>query len=117
PSRRNCWRLQSQRNAARKEGSAGTLGSARVRFGIRYGGQCYCPAAARWCGMTHEEAKRLADMIRNAREEITESEWRAIANILRNHKRPAQPPLLDDRDKEGSRAQLAQHDAAYNVLE
>ena len=66
--------------------------------------------------MTHDEAKRLADMIRNAREEITEPEWHAIANILRKHKRPAQPPLLDDRDPEANRVQRAQHNAAWNVL-
>jgi hypothetical protein len=67
--------------------------------------------------MTHDEAKRLADMIHNAREEITERQWDAIANILRKHKRPAQPPLLDDRDNEVNRVLRAQHDVAYNVLE
>jgi hypothetical protein len=67
--------------------------------------------------MTHEEAKRLADMILNAREEITERQWGAIANILKKHKRPAQPPLLDDRDPEANRVQHAQHNAAWNVLE
>ena len=69
--------------------------------------------------MTHDEAKRLADMIRSphTRRGITEGEWRAIADILRKHKRPAQPPLLYDRDPEANRVQLAQHSAAYVVLD
>jgi transposase len=52
--------------------------------------------------MTHDEAKRLADMIRSpdTRQEITEHEWRVIADVLRKHNRPAQPPVLDDRDGE-----------------
>lgn len=68
--------------------------------------------------MTHDEAKRLADMIHSphTRREITEREWYAIADILRKHKRPAQPPLLDDRDRQVNRVQRAQHYAAYNVL-
>ena len=70
-------------------------------------------------GMTHDEAKRLADMIcrQDTRQEITNTEWHAIANILRKHNRPAQPPLLYDRDDEAYRVQNAQHSVAYQVLE
>ena len=69
--------------------------------------------------MTHDEAKRLAGMLRrpHTRREITEREWGEIADLLRKHKRPAQPPVLDDRDREANRIQRAQHSAAYNVLE
>jgi hypothetical protein len=70
-------------------------------------------------GMTHEEAKRLAKMICSpyTRQEITDPEWRAIADILRKHERPAQPPPLVDRDYETNRVQLAQHSVACNIME
>jgi hypothetical protein len=69
-------------------------------------------------GITHDEAKRLADMIRSpqARQEIRDPEWSAIADILKKHKRPAQPPLLDDRDRKANHIQRAQHLVAYNVI-
>jgi len=69
-------------------------------------------------GMTHDEAKRLADMIcrQDTRQEITNTEWHAIANILRKHKRPARPPLLYERDDEANNVQNAQHSVAYQVL-
>ncbi len=69
--------------------------------------------------MTHDEAKRLADMIGSpiTRRDITEREYDAIAGILRKHKLPAKPPKLDDRDREATRVQRAQHAAAYVVLE
>jgi hypothetical protein len=69
--------------------------------------------------MTHDEAKRLADMIGSPyrRRDITEREWHAIAGILGKYKRPAKPPKLADRDFEASRIQRAQHYVAYHVLE
>jgi hypothetical protein len=70
-------------------------------------------------GTTHDEAKRLANMIRSpdTRQEITAPEWRAIADIVRKHERPRGPPLLEDRDYEANRVKLAEHSVAYNVLE
>jgi hypothetical protein len=69
-------------------------------------------------GMTHGEAKRLAKMIHSphTRQEITDREWYAIADILKQHKRRAQPPLLEDRDYEANRVIRAQHTVAANVL-